>query len=111
MNINELNKFLEKNPKRDSKYAKFKEEIEYLHSNGATLDSISKFLFQKYNMRKTNSTLHYFIHRNILKKKKEKIKEVFIPVEAKEQKKLNEKQNGNRYVMDTSKRKMAYKIK
>lgn len=69
MNKQELDQFLKKNPTRKSKYAQYKDEIEYLYNNGATLDAISEFLFKKYKMSKTNTTLHYYIHRNILKSK------------------------------------------
>lgn len=102
MNKKELDAILKKSRKRTSKYSPYKEEITYLYENHATLDTISDFLFEKYQIQKTNTTLHYYIHRHIAKSK-------II------NKKVNELKNGdssvpsskNRYTMNTSKRQMA----
>ena len=102
MNKKELAAILKKSRKRTSKYSPYKEEITYLYENHATLDTISDFLFVKYQINKTNTTLHYFIHRHISKSKS-----VTKKVEPLKSDDSNLAGSSNRYTMNTSKRQMA----
>jgi hypothetical protein len=103
MNKKELDGILKKNPKRCSKYAKYKEEITYLYDNQATLNVISEFLFKKYKLKPTNTTLHYYIKRNILKSKvKRKSVKSLTRDEAD-----NSNSVSNRFTIETSKRQTA----
>lgn len=103
MNKKELDTFLKKNPKRCSKYEKYKEEITYLYDNQATLNVISEFLFEKYKLKPTNTTLHYYIQRNIVKSK--------VKIKGVEPIKRDDSDNSNsssgdskRFTVETSKR-------
>lgn len=102
MNKKELDGILKKNPKKKSKYEKYKEEIAYLYNNDGTLNVISEFLLEKYKMKKTNTTLHYFIQRNILKSK------VVKPIIRDNSDDSNSSSGGsNRFIVETSKRQTA----
>lgn len=105
MNKKELDAILKKSRKRTSKYEPFREEITYLYQNNATLDVISDFLFEKYQIQKTNTTLHYFIHRHISKSKS--VTKKVEPLKANDPGKCNVSIGNNRYTMNTSKRQMA----
>ena len=104
MNKKELDAILKNGQKRTSKYEPCKEEIAYLYENNATLETISNFLFVKYQIKKTNTTLHYFIHRHISKSKR--ITKKIEPLKADESNNCNASSN-NRYTMNSSKRQMA----
>ena len=105
MNKKELDAILKKSRKRTSKYEPFREEIRYLYENNATLDIISNFLSEKYQIKKTNTTLHYFIHRHISKSKS--VTKKVEPLKANDPGKCNVSIDNNRYTMNTSKRQMA----
>lgn len=106
MNKKELDGILKKNPKKKSKYEKYKEEIAYLYNNDGTLNVISEFLFEKYKLKPTNTTLHYYIQRNIVKSKV-KIK-VVKPIKRDDSDDSNSSSVGsNRYTVETSKRQTA----
>lgn len=62
MNKKELDAILKKSRKRTSKYSPGKEEITYLYENHATLDTISDFLFVKYQINKTKLLTFALFH-------------------------------------------------
>lgn len=106
MNKKELDAILKKSPKKISKYEQYREEITYLHENNATLNVISDFLFDKYKLKKANTTLHYYIHRHILNKKN--VVKKIEPIKSDDSREYNaSSSNPNRHTMHTSKRQMA----
>lgn len=103
MNKKELDGILKKNPKKCSKYTPHKEEITYLYENDATLNVISNFLFEKYDIKRTNTTLHYYIQRNILKSK---VKTKVVKPIKRDDSDSSDSSNSvsNRFTIETSKR-------
>lgn len=104
MNKKKLDHILKKNPKKESKYHPYKDEIEYLYDNGATLDVISEYLFQEYKLEPKITTLFYYIKRNISNVKHQKIKVIKSEKSVLETQSDASKSPSKRFKIDTSKR-------